>query len=258
MLEASFDQRGGPDDWTCQLLESAASLAGILLEAERLGTTPARLTSAERDGAAPLIGSSDDHGQPSRAGRARGLDRLHRLDRRRKRRRQRAGGAADSRAGPATAWAVRRDQLRRAGRDADRSRIVRHRRADRDRGAGPPGQVRARRWRHVVPRRDLRPVDGGAGQAAARDPGPHGRARRRQWAPAHQHAHCRRHQSPAGRPGRSRAVPRRPVLSAERRRDSCPAVATAQGGHSRARALLSGASRGPRPALDDRRRRPTR
>ena len=40
MLEASFDQRGGPDDWTCQLLESAASLVGILLEAERLGTTP--------------------------------------------------------------------------------------------------------------------------------------------------------------------------------------------------------------------------
>ncbi len=59
MLEASFDQRRGPDDWTCQLLESAASLAGILLEAERLGTTPARLTSAERDGAAPLIGSSE-------------------------------------------------------------------------------------------------------------------------------------------------------------------------------------------------------
>lgn len=59
MLEASFDPRGGPDDWTCQLLEAAASLAGILLEAERLGTTPARLTSAERDGAAPLIGSSE-------------------------------------------------------------------------------------------------------------------------------------------------------------------------------------------------------
>ena len=59
MLEASFDQRCGPDDWTCQLLEAAASLAGILLEAERLGTTPARLTAAERDGAAPLIGSSE-------------------------------------------------------------------------------------------------------------------------------------------------------------------------------------------------------
>ena len=48
-----------PDDWTCQLLEAAASLAGLLLETERLATTPAPLTTAERDGAAPLIGSSE-------------------------------------------------------------------------------------------------------------------------------------------------------------------------------------------------------
>ncbi len=59
MLEAAFDARNGPDDWTCQLLEGAASLAGVLLEAERLATTPAPLTAAERDGAAPLIGSSE-------------------------------------------------------------------------------------------------------------------------------------------------------------------------------------------------------
>ena len=59
MLEAAFDTRNGPDDWTCQLLEGAASLAGVLLEAERLATTPAPLTTAERDGAAPLIGSSE-------------------------------------------------------------------------------------------------------------------------------------------------------------------------------------------------------
>ena len=59
MLEAAFDARNGPDDWTCQLLEGAASLAGLLLEAERLATTPAPLTSVERDGAAPLIGSSE-------------------------------------------------------------------------------------------------------------------------------------------------------------------------------------------------------
>ena len=59
MLEAAFDARTGPDDWTCQLLEGAASLAGILLETERLATTPAPLTSADRDGAAPLIGSSE-------------------------------------------------------------------------------------------------------------------------------------------------------------------------------------------------------
>lgn len=59
MLEATFDPRSGPDDWTCQLLEAAASLAAVLLETERLATTPAPLTSAERDGAAPLIGSSE-------------------------------------------------------------------------------------------------------------------------------------------------------------------------------------------------------
>lgn len=59
MLEASFDARMGPDDWTCQLLEAAASVAGMLLETERLASTPAPLTTVERDGAAPLIGSSE-------------------------------------------------------------------------------------------------------------------------------------------------------------------------------------------------------
>lgn len=60
MLEASFDARAsGPDDWMCQLLETSASLAAILLETERLASTPAPLTAAERDGAAPLIGSSE-------------------------------------------------------------------------------------------------------------------------------------------------------------------------------------------------------
>jgi transcriptional regulator with PAS, ATPase and Fis domain len=58
MLEASFDARTGPDDWTCQLIEAAASIAALLLETERLASTPPPLTAAERDGAAPLIGSS--------------------------------------------------------------------------------------------------------------------------------------------------------------------------------------------------------
>ena len=44
MLEASFDARNGPDDWTCQLIEAAASLAAVLLETERLACTPAPLT----------------------------------------------------------------------------------------------------------------------------------------------------------------------------------------------------------------------
>ena len=59
MLEASFDARTGPDDWTCQLIEAAANVAAVLLETERLACTPAPLTTAERDGAAPLIGSSE-------------------------------------------------------------------------------------------------------------------------------------------------------------------------------------------------------
>jgi transcriptional regulator with PAS, ATPase and Fis domain len=59
MLEAAFDQDAGPDEWTSQLLEAGASVAALLVEAERLATTPAPLTALERDGAAPLIGSSE-------------------------------------------------------------------------------------------------------------------------------------------------------------------------------------------------------
>ena len=59
MLEAAFDSRRGPDEWTCQIIEAAAHLAALLIEAERLASSPAPLTAADRDGAAPLIGSSD-------------------------------------------------------------------------------------------------------------------------------------------------------------------------------------------------------
>lgn len=59
MLEAVFDPQQGPDDWTCQVIEAAANLASLLMEAERLAHSPAPLTAAERDGAAPLIGSSE-------------------------------------------------------------------------------------------------------------------------------------------------------------------------------------------------------
>ena len=59
MLEATFDTRTGPDDWTCQLLEAAAHLAAVLIEAERMANSPAPLTTVDRDGAAPLIGSSE-------------------------------------------------------------------------------------------------------------------------------------------------------------------------------------------------------
>ena len=59
MLEAEFDSRRGPDAWTCQVIEAAAYLAALLIEAERLGSSPAPLSAGDRDGAAPLIGSSD-------------------------------------------------------------------------------------------------------------------------------------------------------------------------------------------------------
>ena len=59
MLEAAFDATRGLDDWTCQLIELAANLASMLMEAERLANTPAPLAATERDGAAPMIGSSD-------------------------------------------------------------------------------------------------------------------------------------------------------------------------------------------------------
>jgi DNA-binding NtrC family response regulator len=59
VLESAFDNGHGPDEWTCQLLESAASVAGILLEAERLAAAPVPVVPLHRDGAAPLIGSSE-------------------------------------------------------------------------------------------------------------------------------------------------------------------------------------------------------
>ena len=59
LLEAVFDSKAGPDEWTCQLLESAASLTAILVESERLAHAPIRPSVLERDGVAPLIGSSE-------------------------------------------------------------------------------------------------------------------------------------------------------------------------------------------------------
>jgi DNA-binding NtrC family response regulator len=57
VLEAAFD-REGLDDWGCQLLEAAASLAGMVLEGERLARITEGVASPPRDGAAPLIGAS--------------------------------------------------------------------------------------------------------------------------------------------------------------------------------------------------------
>lgn len=58
VLEASFPGELGLDDWSCQLLEAAASLATLLFEVERLTRMHDRPGGSARDGAAPLIGSS--------------------------------------------------------------------------------------------------------------------------------------------------------------------------------------------------------
>jgi transcriptional regulator with PAS, ATPase and Fis domain len=57
VLEASLPQDRGVDEWTCQLLETAASLATLLFDTERLAKLQHR-PSGYRDGSAPLIGSS--------------------------------------------------------------------------------------------------------------------------------------------------------------------------------------------------------
>ena len=58
VIEAAFVGDRGVDDWSCQLLEAAASLTTLVLEAERLASGHDHGARAGADGAAPLIGSS--------------------------------------------------------------------------------------------------------------------------------------------------------------------------------------------------------
>jgi DNA-binding NtrC family response regulator len=58
VLEASFHSGDTVDDWTCQFLETAASLATLILEAERLSRLQHPHGRGAQDEAAPLIGSS--------------------------------------------------------------------------------------------------------------------------------------------------------------------------------------------------------
>lgn len=58
VLEASVAHPYSIDEWTCQLLESAASLATVLFDTERLAKFQSAPGTGHRDGAAPLIGSS--------------------------------------------------------------------------------------------------------------------------------------------------------------------------------------------------------
>jgi transcriptional regulator with PAS, ATPase and Fis domain len=58
VLEASFPGERGVDEWACQLLETAASFTGLLLDAQRRARHTDHPASGAGDGAAPLIGSS--------------------------------------------------------------------------------------------------------------------------------------------------------------------------------------------------------
>ena len=57
-IEAIFEPSRLLDGWTCQTLESAAHIATLLLEVERLQGRPSIAARNRADGAAPLIGSS--------------------------------------------------------------------------------------------------------------------------------------------------------------------------------------------------------
>jgi transcriptional regulator with PAS, ATPase and Fis domain len=57
VLEASFGTHSA-DEWSCQMLQAAASLATMLFEAERLARIHEGTSTRSGDGAAPLIGSS--------------------------------------------------------------------------------------------------------------------------------------------------------------------------------------------------------
>jgi transcriptional regulator with PAS, ATPase and Fis domain len=57
-VEALFDGGAHPDDWTYQLLETAAHVGTLILEIERANGYGIRALRPRPDGAAPLIGSS--------------------------------------------------------------------------------------------------------------------------------------------------------------------------------------------------------
>lgn len=58
-IEVFFGTNRPLDEWTCQVIESGAQLAAIVLELERASGRVLASVKRQADGAAPLIGSSD-------------------------------------------------------------------------------------------------------------------------------------------------------------------------------------------------------
>ncbi len=90
-----------------------------------------------------------------------------------------------------------------------------------------PGPLRARAWRHPVPRRDRHVELHRAGQASARAAGGRNRAGRGHAGAQGRRARHRRHQRQPARRGPGRLVPRGSVLPPQRlSRSACPPCAT--------------------------------
>ncbi len=105
----------------------------------------------------------------------------------------------DPRAEPSSQPTVPRNQLRRDVAAPDRKRDLRPRERQLHRRRSPaPGLLRARAWRHAVPRRDHRDAAGAAGQAAARARNRHLHARRIDRYTDHRRARDRRDQPHSG------------------------------------------------------------
>jgi hypothetical protein len=126
----------------------------------------------------------------------------------------------------------------RAARVAARERAVRHRGRGGDRRPGAARQVRARRRRHPVPRRDRRPRRAAAGQAPARAAGARGGARRRQPPGAGRRAAWSPPPTATLEELVRRQLPRGPLLPPAWRRDRAAAAARAAGRHPAAGAPL--------------------
>ena len=182
-IDVTFEPGRTLDGWTCELLDAATHVAALVLELERASGRPPQFARIRRDDVAPIVGSSramrDVRERIERlaptpfivlmegesgTGKELVARQIHDLSR-------------------PTQGAVRRGELRRDRRNAARSGAVRDRGSHGDRRARPPRQVRARARGHAVPRRGVGPLAGGAGEAAARDPGPLSRARGRHRRP---------------------------------------------------------------------------
>ena len=142
---------------------------------------------------------------------------------------------ADSCRKPAALSSPGGHPLRRADRDAAGERAVRPReRRLHRRAVSQEGQVRNRRGRHGLPRRDRRHQPEDADRPAARAAGARNRARGRQPDDQGRFPLCRRHQQEPGATDRGRQVPARSLLPSERLSYRASAAARAPGRHSAA------------------------